>query len=330
MLAKQLGVSERTLRNWKDGAVHGIQPMGRPGHTRSEKYRALFAVRRQVKKIGWTAGWRPMVQVLPVPTKLVQSSLSILKARHRREVREIHSKNRVSLRVMAKDVIWTEDSAHLGRTENMAYLAEVVKDRGTLATKAMVVGGAVTGEDVVGILEGQKHIGRLPLVWATDNGGAYKSHEVADFCKREKVVHMFSRPRLPQDNGAAERGIGELKGEALLGDGVQLRDGWVAVSRMMKAWRLLDHRPRACRANATAAQLENSLPVGPEMVSRTEFYEAACREVKKAVQGGGTARAKRKAERMAIYETLEKFNLISIVRGGETCCARQKIPEDIS
>ena len=320
-LAGLLGVDERTLRNWKHGAAVEEKSIGRPAYSESEKQRALLAVRRQVKAQGWTAGWRSMIEVLPTPTRLVQKSLSLWKARHRKRLSEIRSKNRVGLKVLAKDVIWTEDAAHLGKTEEVEYLAEVVKDRGSLATKALVVGGAATGEDVAGILEGQKRLGRLPLVWATDNGPAYKSHEVAEFCEREKVVHLFSRPRLPQDNGAAERGIGELKAETGLDAGIHLRDGLEAVSRLLKGWRLLDHRPRACRGYQSAVQLEKSLPVGPDMVSRSEFYEAACRRMEKAVQGGGTARERRKAERMAVYELLEKLNLVSIVRGEKTCRA---------
>lgn len=320
-LADLLEVDERTLRNWRRGAAGEEKKIGRPAYSKSEKYRALLAVRRQVKARGWTAGWRPMVAVLSASTRLVQGSLALLKARHRKDIRDIREKHRVSLKVLAKDVIWTEDAAHLGETKNAKYLAEVVKDRGSLATKALVVGGPSTGADVAGILEGQKHLGRLPLVWATDNGSAYKSWEVAEFCEREKVVHLFSRPRLPQDNGAAERGICEFKAETGLDAGVHLRDGLEAVSRLLRGWRLLDHRPRACRGFQSAVQLEKSLPVGPDMVSRTEFYKAACRSMEKAVQGGGTARERRRAERMAVYELLEKHNLVSIVRGGKTCRA---------
>jgi hypothetical protein len=321
LLVEVLGVGERTLRNWKSGATHEAAKIGRPAHTQSEKYQALLAVRRQVEVQGWTTGWRPVDEVLALPTRLIQPALSAWKARHRKTLREMRSENRVSLKVLAKDVIWTEDAAHLGRTDESAYLAEVVKDRGSLATKTVAVGGAATGKDVVNILEGQKRLGDLPLVLATDNGPAYKSHKVAEFCESERIVHLFSRPRLPQDNGAAERGIGELKAESGLGDGVHLRDGFEAASRLVKAWHLLDHRPRACRGYQSAVQLEKSLPVGPDMVSREQFYEDACRGMEKAVQGGGTARQQRWAQRMAVYETLEKLNLVSIVRGEKTCRA---------
>jgi len=60
----------------------------------------------------------------------------------------------------------------------LARSGEVLKDRGTLANVALGIGEPVKGQDVVSLLETQKEKGRLPLVWATDNGPAYKSWEV--------------------------------------------------------------------------------------------------------------------------------------------------------
>jgi transposase InsO family protein len=320
-LAAQLGVDEKTLRNWKHEATEAKKKMGRPRYSSTERFRGMLAVRRAVRCCGWTTGWRPLDEVLSIPTRLIQESLSALKKRHRARIREHREKNRVSLRVVARDVIWTEDAAHLGKCEGEPVLAEVVKDRGSLATQAVAVGPATSGKDVVRILEEQKVVHGLPLVWATDNGPAYKSREVARFCAKEKVIHLFSRPHLPQDNGAAERGIFELKTEGELGTGVSLKSDLEASVRLLKAWVVLDNRPRACRGYQSAVELQKSMPDGPKMVSRDAFYEVACRNMEKAVQGGGTEREKRRAVRMAVYETLEKLNLVSIVRGGKTCRA---------
>jgi transposase InsO family protein len=320
-MASLLGVSERTLRNWTRGAQGEKKPLGRPARSESKKFRAGLAVRRQLRVLGWTAGWRPLDAVLETPTRLIQESLRALKARHRKRVREHREANRMSVKVLAKDVIWTQDATHAGRIGGKAVLAEVVRDRGTLGNVAMAVGEAATGRDVVEMLEIQKREGRLPLVWATDNGPAYKSEEVAEFCKREKLVHLFSRIHTPQDNAAAERGIGELKAEAGLGKNACFRAVREVASCLAKTWFLLDARPRACRDNRSAVQLEKDLPAGPDLVDRGVFYKATCAEVEKAVQGGGTPRERRQAERLAIYETLGKIYLVNIMRGGKTCRA---------
>lgn len=311
LLAQVLGVSERTLRNWKRGT--GEKQLGRPAASRQKRYLALLKVRREVGRQGWEAGWRPLHGTLAgdVSLRLTQESLSALKRRHRLRVRKRLEKNRMSVRVHGKDVIWVQDSTHLGRIDGKAVMGEVVKDRGTLATVALGVGEAVCGKNVVEVLEAEKSHGRLPLVWGTDNGPAYKSAEVEAFCRREKVVHLFSKPHVPQDNASAERGIGELKAEAGLGNGVKLSCLAEAASRLAKADRLLDNRLRASKGYRTALELEKAMPEGPLLIDREGFYLEACRAVENAVQGGGTPREKRQKERLAIYQALEKFGLIT-------------------
>lgn len=282
-----------------------------------------------MKRCGWGVGWGPVESLTNLPTRLVQESLKALKSRRRKRLRDLQAKNRTSIDVLGKDVIWVQDALHAGRIGPKGVMAEVVKDRGSLANVALTVGGAATGADVVEMLEIQKQKGRLPLVWATDNGPAYKSGEVAHFCRREKLIHLFSRPHLPQDNGAAERGIRELKSESGLGRGVKLCGVEEAVARLVHADRLLCVRPRACRGMKSSVQLEKTLPVGPERVARATFYEAACRAVEKEVQGGGSIRDLRRKQRQVIYGLLEKINLVRLVRGGNTCRAQHKNPENI-
>src|SRR5205807_9325320 len=99
--------------------------------------------------------------------------------------------------------------------------------------------------------------------------------------------------------------------------------------RVAKTLRLLEHRPRASKGYRTAVQLENSLLKGPQVVGRERFYAEACRNVEKAIQGGGTARERRQRERMAIYQTLEKFQLIRVTRGGKLTLLNQEKTEVI-
>ena len=333
LLAETLEVSERTLRNWRRGVAG--KTLGRPAVSKQSRYLALLKVRREVKKQGWQAGWRPLYQVLSqnVSLRLTQESLSALKKRHEQRLRKHRQKNRMSVEVHGKDVIWVEDSTHLGRLDSKTVMGELLKDRGTLANVALEVGGAVCGNDVVTILEARKANGRLPLVWATDNGPAYKSWEVDEFCRREKIIHLFSKPHTPQDNASAERGIGELKAEAGLGKGVALSCLAEAASRLARAERLLCNRPRASKGNLTSLQLEKAMPEGPLLVDREGFYSEACRAMENAVQGGGTGREKRQRERLAIYRALQQYGLITIKqfsnRGGNSYPAQPKIREDI-
>lgn len=103
-----------------------------------------------------------------------------------------------------------------------------------------------------------------------------------------------------------------------------------AVGKLAYSWGVLDHcRPRGTKGYRTAQELEAQLLPWREKVERGVFFEQACKSMKKAVQGGRTAREKRQAERQAVYETLEKFRLVEITRGGKPIKLVPKIREDI-
>ncbi len=331
LLAQRLGVSERTLRNWESGAPKAPKPLGRPATSPSKRFQARLKVARELRKQGWV-GWRPVLARVGscVSTRLVQESVGELKRRHVERRRKWLSARRVHVEVLAPKVIWVQDATHVGRLKRKAVQAEVVKDRATLGYVEVAVGPAANAQDIIGMLEGLKHGQGLPLVWATDNGSPYRDHRVEDFLRREKVVHLLSRPRLPQDNAAAEKGIRELKEEAGLGKGVKLSSLVEAARKLASSWEILNYRrPRGSKGYRTAADLEVQLPSWREKVEREAFFEQACEAKEKAVKGGGTAREKRQAERQAVYETLEKFQLITRTRGGKPLMLVPKNPEDI-
>jgi hypothetical protein len=237
---------------------------------------------------------------------------------------------RVHVDVLSPNVIWGQDSAHAGRTNEEEVKAEVIKDRATLGYVGLAVGPPATAGEILEMLNAQKKERGLPLVWSTDNGSAYKNEKLIDYLRREKVIHLLSRPRTPQDNGSAEKGIRELKEEAGLGKGVKLSDPSEAARKLAVSWYILDHgRPRASKGYRTADELEALLPPWHERVTREAFYEQACRNMEKAVKGGGTARRKRQAQRQAVYETLERYQLITRTRGGKPFELAQQKPEDI-
>ena len=161
VVAQQLGVSERTLRNWKRGAKGVLKPLGRPAVSASQRFQARLKVARALKGQGFQSGWRPVLaKVKPlVSTRLVQESVRELKKRHRRK----HSKellaNRIHVEVLAPDVIWAQDSTHAGRENKKAIQAEVIKDRATLGYVGLAVGPPATAEGISQMLEARKRCG---------------------------------------------------------------------------------------------------------------------------------------------------------------------------
>jgi transposase InsO family protein len=232
--------------------------------------------------------------------------------------------------VLSPNVIWAQDATHLGRVGCAAVQAEVIKDRATLGYPAVTVGPVAKAQEILWILQVAKQQKSLPLVWATDNGAAYRDERVKDYLKREKVVHLLSRPRLPQDNGGAEKGIRELKECAELGKGTKLNCLHEPAQKLAHSLNVLTHhRLRGSKGYRTSQELEVQLPAWHEKVERGVFYEHACRSREKAVKGGGTKREVRQAERQAVYETLEQFQLITRTRGGKPLKLVPKRSEDI-
>jgi transposase InsO family protein len=297
-----------------------MKRMGRPATSPSKRFQARLKVARALREQGFSAGWRPVLAKVgsEVSTRLVQESLRKLKKRHRIKLAKRFASRRVHVEVLSPNVIWAQDATHLGRMGRKAVQAEVIKDRATLGYTALAVGPAAKADEILWMLRATKEQEGLPLVWATDNGSAYRDKRVEDFLKQEKVVHLLSRPRLPQDNAAAEKGIQELKVEAKLGRGTCLAGTQEAVQKLAYSREILNTgRLRASKGYRTAEQLKASLPSWEEKISRGAFYERACEAKEKGVKGGGTKRQKRQAEREAVYETLEQFQLITRTRGGQ-------------
>jgi len=332
LLAQRLGVSERTLRYWERRTPDTQKPLGRPATTASKRFRARLKVARELRVQGAQTGWRPVLAMVKpmVSTRLVQESLRELKKRHRIRLGKRFAANRVHVEVLSPGVIWAQDATHVGRVDKSPVQAEVIKDRATLGYEGIAVGAAATATEIIWMLETAKRRKDLPLVWATDNGSAYKDQRVEDFLKREKVVHLLSRPRVPQDNSAAEKGIQELKVDAALGKGVKLSEPMEAAERLAFSWKILNEkRPRASKGYRTSEVLESQLPSWCEKATRETFYAKACKNIENAVKGGGTKRAKRQAARQAVYETLEQFHLITRTRGGKPFKQVLNRPEDI-
>jgi len=197
--------------------------------------------------------------------------------------------------------------------------AEVLRDPATTKTLAVGAGPPATGEDLTALLDYVKsERGTMPLVLCVDNGAAQKSMEVAAYCELEKVIMLRNLLRTPRHNPFAERTIGELKQESGLTADTPLKDEAEGIERLQAAWRRLDnrhHRPR--HGYRTAADVDATMPRWYPVVDRARFYEAARRAIEEAVRVRSRPRARRLAEREAIFRTLEDFGLVSRTRGGK-------------
>jgi transposase InsO family protein len=301
------------MKTWQEAP----KALGRPGHTKEARYRALRKVGREHRQQGKEAGWRPIDEALEgrIPTRLVQEALARWKGRRKRRHRGHLEKVSKQVTVLAQGVIWAQDGTHLGRDGSEDAEAQVMKERAILKTLSLSVGPAATAKDVLSLLKASKEAqGGFPLVWQTDNESIYLDKKVQDFLVQEQIVHLLSRPRHPMDNGAAEVGIRELKKDAGLGKGVKVKRGEAALRILKSAVQLNTCRLRSSRGYLTSEELAKRVPFWYGRVKRGRFYEETRKAVKKAVYGKKGNRA-RQAEREAIYGVLEKYGLVKQSRG---------------
>ena len=311
--------SERTMRDWKRKAIVGRGRPGRPRRSRGERREAYRQVAEETERRGRAPGWRLAHEALGMPVRLAQETVRTFKRLQRRRAREGEMKRRVSVKVHCRDVLWAEDGAQFGRVAGEPFLAEVLRDVATTKTLAVATGPAPTGDDLTALLHCTKtDRGTLPLVLAVDNGGAQRSRDLARYCEEERVVLLRSHPRTPKHNAFVERAIRELREESGLASDTPLRDEEEGTKRLQAAWRRLDNRHlRPRHGYRTAAAVDATLPGWYPQVRRARFYEAACSAIEEAVGACSKPRARRLAEREAIFRTLEDFGLVSRTRDGQ-------------
>jgi hypothetical protein len=178
----------------------------------------------------------------------------------------------------------------------------VTKDRASLKIATTECGGHVNSKDTINALNSLKNEGRLPYVVCTDNGSPFVSEIVETYLRENKVVHLKSMPYVPQHNASAESGVNDIK---------QLADHGIATACII----MNDRRKRGKLNYKTSNEVEEQNLKLCTKEDRAVFFEATCTAVNSAVLGIDCAHEKRKAERKAIFETMERFSLITINRG---------------
>jgi len=195
------------------------------------------------------------------------------------------------------------DAAKVPNEEGGEFI--VNKDRGSLRTEVtMAEAPATRASDTLKVLKTLKDSGRLPLVAATDNGSPFVADLVEDYLHENKVVHLKSLPRVPQQNGSAENAVADVKR--------LVRNG----STTSEACQILNfNRKRETLSWKTPAEVEQEHLEPCTNEFRNEFYKATKAAIEDALVGTKTAYEKRKAEREAIFQTMERFKLITRIRG---------------
>lgn len=316
--AEILDRSPRTVRDWKCKAIRGRRKPGRPRRSRAERREAFRRVSEEAQRRGKAPGWRGANEDLGIPVRLAQETVRTFKWLQRRRARGRDMAKRVSLKVHYRNVMWAEDGGQFGRVGGEPLMAEILRDVATTKTLAVGIGPA-TGDDLAALLYHMKSTrGTLPLVLSVDNGGPQKSRELAEYCEQEGVIVLRNLARTPKHNPFAERAIRELREDSGLDAGTPLKDQAEGMARLQEAWRRIDNRHRRPKHGyRTAAVVDKATPSWYPQVDRAHFYAAARKAIEEATCGCSTARARRLAEREAIFRTLEDFGLVSRTRGGQ-------------
>ncbi|WP_244946483.1 DDE-type integrase/transposase/recombinase [Bacteriovorax stolpii] len=317
-LAKRLGVTKRTLRNWKAKVQKDCSlRSGRPRYTSFDHRRAMILVARELKRQGYPGSSAIAAELKgKVQLRLIRKYVSEIKERRRlRRLAEIKL-NQVRVEVKVLNAIWVQDGTYLGRKNKKAIESQIIKDRGSKKIIGVLTGSSATGCEIVYGLELLKKERGLPLVWMTDNGTAYCNKEVKEYVEREKIVHVRSLPRTPQHNGSAEVMMRELKTDCLLGKKTVLDcEIETHASVVSSAIRINKNRRRMSLSFKSSDETDDEMRMNGKKLDRDLFYEEYCQEMKTLVNVQGM-REKKMREREIVMCLLEKHEMITRKRSG--------------
>jgi transposase InsO family protein len=329
-LARLADATPRTLRNWRDREGTSGSP-GQPPHSQEARERA----RSHVHRI-WPSlprghdGWRSVRAALfresiVVPTRLVQESVRALKCEARERLQARIKANRVHVEVLAADAIWAVDQTHLCRDERGEVKALAVRECLAGRTLGLSIGPPAQGIDVVHLLEQvADQRGIWPFVIQADNGSENKNAEVAACLERARVIVLWNEPRTPQHNARGERGFGDFKLALGIDKGgrrrehgtTELRKDSMCV-RLLDTWEALDAQtPRARLDGLTPVELDRIAPRADDRARRDRFYIEVRESLRRIALAPQNPRARRKAEREAIWSALQSHGLVRRTRGG--------------
>jgi transposase InsO family protein len=319
-VAAALGRSVRTVQaDLSERPAGPARRPGRPGHERGRWLSALRVVGRVLRRRRYQAGWREVldVQQAELSSWEVQQGTRLLKARHRRRVAAVRREHRLSVEVLAPDVLWTIDAKHLSRDAQDTVTAEVVLDPCPRRTSGASVGPAASGETVVALLEAvRQERGTAPLVLVHDNGKTYVGRQAAGWRAQHGVLDLCSLPHTPQHNAYAERGMRDLGEHTGLGRGVRGVGVEAAALAVADAIRRMNSRPRAVLGGRSADEVDKDGRQVYNPEQRKELADEVRAAQDEAMRDAHGVRARRLACRRALLAVLDRRGLVRITRGG--------------
>lgn len=326
-VARHLGHSVRTVQlDLQEQPAGPRRRPGRPGHDARRWRSCLHLTGRLLRSRRWHAGWRDVVDVHKgeITTWEAQQCTRVLKARHHERVEAARREARVSIEVLAPDVMWAIDAKHLSRDGRGTVTAEVVLDPCPRRRAGARVGRPATGKQVVALLEAvRRRRGQAPLVLVHDNAKTYRGREVTAWRRRHGVLSLCSLPHTPQHNAHAERGMRELGEETGLGRGVRGVGVLEAAMAVGEALCRMNSRPRRVLGGRSADDVDALGRVHYTRQEREELARDVRAAQRSAMRNARGARARRRACRNAKLAVLERRGWIRITRGGSHNHARR-------
>jgi transposase InsO family protein len=301
--AQVLRVSTRTLRSWKRRAKlkEALPKCGRP--KKAAKLVEVKAIVREWKRQGYAGAEAVFRGLEGARLRLVRQVVALLKERRARRAKQHRLANRTTVEVNKAGVLLVIDAAKKPDQDGGELI--VTRDRGSLKIETRVSDQAATcAADTLSLLKKLKKEGGLPYVLGNDNGSPFVAHEVVHFLNENNVIQLKSLPHVPQQNGSAENAVGEVK--RLIRAGLNCAQACSILN---------DCRKRASLNWKTATEIELEENEKCSDTERVRFYHACKAAINLALLGMKTAYEMRKAEREAVFQTLEAFNLITRHRG---------------
>lgn len=309
-LSERLEVTPKTLRNWRKLVEMEVPPrIGRPSYSSIQKNDSFKLVSEQMKLQGYP-GWRPISKALHhLPKRLVQEQVATIKRDHRKQIRTVIERNRITTKVNTREAIWSLDGTFLKKKRDGQ--AQVIKDRGSLAYRGISESTKSRSEDVIELFTEVKAEYGLPLVCSTDNGSNYCSLEMSEYFKKEKIIHLRSLPRTPEQNGAIEISMRLLKSASALDRALGTESAAQTAIENLNKYKL-----HATKGLKTSCALDEEMVVSYTKVSREVFYDRCMERLQRVNDSSLMNNERRRAEREVIFATLEEYGLINRTQAG--------------
>ena len=162
----------------------------------------------QLRREGWPVNHKKTHRIYCL------EGLNLRRKRPRRHVSAAHRQQRPVL--TGVDQCWSMDFVSDNLFNGRRFRALTVVDNFSRECVAIHAGKSLKGEDVVGVMERLRVLGkRLPVRIQTDNGSEFISKSLDKWAYEHGVTMDFSRPGKPTDNPFIESFNGSLRDECL-------------------------------------------------------------------------------------------------------------------